>query len=684
MPSIIALKAFKKSRVFGAVFLILLLVGLSAALLQPQPVQAQVTCPNSFTLSGVTFSTNSTYSDQTNGISRTVCYYIVEYVRILPCPDVSERSARLGAAMGGRKYIPCTDGIRKNRNIQINFTVNWAPVARNGRFSFTDVRHCSGKSGWSRSVAGENLDPLGPFHSAPDGKGIYYRMFFPDRYLAVHSSAWNKGYVEDDKPEYYGYSPEEVIKFADDLAMQVYDDAWGCPVQLKLGHFHPFEHFKAGTGIQIEPAGELVATMKDENGNPITGRTVFFYAVDEENPGQDQPGMNLKGILRPAPLARADGLPVLKIFNIDERTYWDSAVTDKNGEAKVNYLLQNLIDPEAFAAALLAQTVIHNIGGSNDGKIGGTIRAVTVNPETHAIEKQASFDIEFRHLAQILAITGEGKPDDTTEGSKYSGRVRVKRGVAFPQFDYTPVDEGFLLMPGDIIDIDGNTAVEIAWINGDKAIAQVPGEIKFKDTELPVTHARVLLQSSAFESEFYTGPERLSVKFWGVSIGKGIWFTIKKIPYLGEAVEFGVDVYQRGEYDFGDQSITAKIRVRSEIIIDATGEETKIFNLQGSPEVKTSDGNIVALDDEEMVVVSGESVMSEVVAFDAGEISDRFYEDLPALLSSDTSSGQSSGRTTSSSSEEGGGPFTLIIVLVAIGILAPVLFFGGRRLVKRS
>ena len=92
----------------------------------------------------------------------------------------------------------------------------------------------------------------------------------------------------------------------------------------------------------------------------------------------------------------------------------------------------------------------------------------------------------------------------------------------------------------------------------------------------------------------------------------------------------------------------------------------------------------IALDDEEMVVVSGEGTVNEVVAIDAGKISDQFYEDLPALLSRDKSSGPSSGGTTSSSSEQGGGSLTLIIALVAIGALVLVLFFGGRRLVKRS
>ena len=664
---------------WAAVFLILSLAGLSAALLQPQPVGAQVDCPPTFTMLGRTFSPNWDTTDGYNGFSRRACGYYFEWEDVHRCLEANKKFV-----CGGK------DEIRSTKNVQITFTVIWAPVAGNGRFDRSGVRYCSGESGWSRRVDadGTTTYPVGPFYSATDGKGMDYLKYPADRYIRIQSSAWNKGYVDDKVPEYYGYSPEEVIKFADELARQVFDDAWACPTPLKLWHFHPFEHLKAGTGFQIEPAGELVATMKDENGNPITGRTVFFYSVDEENPGQLQPGMNLKGILRPAPLARADGLPVLKIFNIDEKTYWDSEVTDKNGQARVNYLLQNLIEPESFAAALLAQTAVHNIEGRNDGKIAGTIKAVTVNPKTHAIENQAAIKIEFRHLAKILAITGEGQPDDTTEGSKYPGRVRIKRGVAFPQFDYTPVDEGFLLMPGDIIDIDGNTAVEIAWITGDKAIAKVPGEIviaKGKEAvKLPVAHARVLLQSSAFESGFYTGPERVGAKLWGTSIGKGVWFIIKKVPFFGAAGEFGVDVYNHGEFNFGDGSLVTKIRVRSEVIIDATGEETKIFNLEGSPEVKTPDGNIVALDDEEMVVVSGEGTVNEVVAIDAGKISDQFYEDLPALLSRDKSSGPSSGGTTSSSSEQGGGSLTLIIALVAIGALVLVLFFGGRRLVKRS
>ena len=233
---------------------------------------------------GRTFSPNWDTTDAGNGFSRRTCGYYFEWEDVHKCLEANKKFV-----CGGK------DELRSTKNVQIIFNLKWVPVAGKGRFDRSGVRYCSGDSGWSRraDVAGPLTYALGPFDSAPDGKGMDYLKYFPDRYIRIQSNAWNKGYVDPKGTDYYRFAPREVEKFAEELARQVFDDAWACPTPLKLRHFHPFEHFKAGTGIRIEPAGELVATMKDEKGNPIAGRTVFFYAVDEENPGQLEPGMNL-------------------------------------------------------------------------------------------------------------------------------------------------------------------------------------------------------------------------------------------------------------------------------------------------------------------------------------------------------------------------------------------------------
>ena len=409
---------------------------------------------------------------------------------------------------------------------------------------------------------------------------------------------------------------------------------------LTLEHFHPFEYFKAGTGTDIAPAGQLVATLKDKNGKPIEGKTIFFYAVKELNPNDIEPGKNLRGVLRPmSGPGGSGGFPIFNIFDIDEETFWSSDVTDKNGQAIVNYLhySYSLINADNFALALQRQTAIHNILGREDGKISGTIKAALIkeydanNPANAVILESIPFNMEFRALAKILSITGSGQPDDTTEGAKYPGRVRVKRDWCFPKFDYKPVEEGFLLMPGDIIDIDGNASVEIAFVNGDKVIAKVPGTLKLDDTELTVYHARLALMSTAYESGFMTTAERLGSKFTGASIGKGIELLIKSIPYIGELVKFGVDVYKEGEFDFKEHGIMTKIRVRSHILVDNTGQEVKIYNFNGSPDVKTVGGSEITLSNGEMATVSDGGTLSLPHSFNVKTIEKEFYESSPAI-----------------------------------------------------
>lgn len=63
-------------------------------------------------------------------------------------------------------------------------------------------------------------------------------------------------------------------------------------IHIDLTHYNPFDYFKTfdyqnpGTAADIAPAGDLVARVTDEDGNPVAGEVVYFYAVKELNPDQ--------------------------------------------------------------------------------------------------------------------------------------------------------------------------------------------------------------------------------------------------------------------------------------------------------------------------------------------------------------------------------------------------------------
>ncbi len=436
---------------------------------------------------------------------------------------------------------------------------------------------------------------------APEDTGILRMRVYVKAYLPNHSPL-----AESDHHEF---------------------EIWGEKVLLTLEHFHPFEYFKAGTGTDIEPAGGLVSLLKEPSGQPVKGKRVYFFAVKEENAGQSEPGKNLRGVLKPAPIMV--DVPVFEIFGIDEKTYLDAAWTNDSGGAEVNYILQNLIDPVEFSKILIQQTYIHG----EEAKIGGTIKAVTVDPENNEIDLEASVEVEFGGIAQIVSITGEGRSQKYKDVflEEYPplapwgpGRVRVKRGLAHPTFDYKPVEEGFLLMPGDIIDIDGGVKIEIAWINGNKATIQLPISRKMSDCEPPIPHAKIVLLPTAYDSGFHYPIEDKLSGLFGFGVMKGVDAFIQvleKIPLVGipaKVAKLSIDIYKAtvNKMDWSKLEALVKVRVRSIVRIDSTGEDVEVYNLQGSPDIKTRSGQEITLSNRTMVNISSNGGLGEPQDFD--------------------------------------------------------------------
>ncbi|MCK4817984.1 hypothetical protein KA005_19595, partial [bacterium] len=408
-------------------------------------------------------------------------------------------------------------------------------------------------------------------------------------------------------------------------------------VSFTLEHYPPFPYLAGKEKAELRPigapiGGDLVATLKDKDGKGIPHEKVVFYAIKEENPQQKEPGKNLRGVLKPAPTLAFEA-PIYDILNIDQYTYLDVYSTDDKGEAKVNYILQNLIDPKEFSKTLLQQSYMHG----EDGKIGGTIKAVVLERkgDEWKIKYEVSIPIEFKGIAKILKISGKGWKDDAfpyEPGRAAPGEIRVTRPLAYPSFENKEVEEGFLLMPGDIITIDGGVTVDIGWINGNKAIAKVPKHQMTKSGSLPVPDLSLTLNPTAYESGFHTRLEKeIIAPLFGLTVEKGVDYVLECCGVVGKTTKFLNDVRKKyKKVDLSEIDLIAKIRVRSTVRVDSTGDEIHIYNIEGSPDIKTVKGEEVTLADKEMVTISENGSLSKVQSFDPEKVLNEFYDTIPS------------------------------------------------------
>jgi hypothetical protein len=423
-----------------------------------------------------------------------------------------------------------------------------------------------------------------------------------------------------------------------------------------------------GAGSDFKANGDLIATVKEEEKDKLSlieGEIVLFF-IEKETPAIDEPGKNLFEVLNFDSTSAADdgwgslwlgNAKAIEFFHgeindeprLGDRIYLGKGVyTNTDGEAKINFFDISLIDPEKFVGELISQKYLF---GEN-GKISGTIIAGVLNETTKKIEPQTSFEIEFTAMAQILKIGGAGIRDDSTSfcypqndqenlrppcpplNREFPGKVRVKRTLTYPTFEFKPVEEGFLLMPGDIIDIDGGTLVQIAWITGDEVLIKVPSTIKPENVRIPlkVPHIQLILLSSAYDSGFKTDFEKITSYFTGFTAKKGSAFIIQSLGGKPTKLIFqfilGLDLK---DIDINNVPVGTRIRIRSKVIIDTTGDELKVYNIEGSPDIKTAAGEEVTLKNQETVSVTDEGSISPVETFDGETVENEFYEDTETL-----------------------------------------------------
>lgn len=445
--------------------------------------------------------------------------------------------------------------------------------------------------------------------------------------------------------------------------------------ELSLKFYHPFEYFKAGTGATIAPAGDVVATSKSSK--PLV---VVFY-VDPETPGPTELGKNLYEVLFSAPGLTPTGMRIKE--QPLSRKYLGAEITDAKGEARVNLI--RWISSTAFSEALLKQNF-----KDDQGKISGTVRAGVYNRETEVMETVASVSVEFNAIAKILRISGKGLSTEykalyvKEKGGRPwgPGRVRVKRQTTFPHFDYEAVEEGFTLMPEDIVDIDADVEVEIAWVTGEKVIARIPrtkniGDVE--DGELN-SHARMVLLSNRYQSGFKTGTERvlgLAIEKVKESVAGQVkdssWeMLIETVPWVGgpkKLWDFGVVVWEfvseaLEDGDWSKMHEMQKIVIRSKVIIENTGNALRVYNIEGAPSIETRAGGEVTLDNGKMVTVSDDGKLGSPQTFNVKAVEGEFYNN------SGISGSSSPAKSNSSALLYALGIAALFVVtLVVFGIL---------------
>ena len=76
--------------------------------------------------------------------------------------------------------------------------------------------------------------------------------------------------------------------------------------------------------------------------------------------------------------------------------------------------------------------------------------------------------------------------------------------------------------------------------------------------------------------------------------------------------------------------LVARIRIRSTIIIDTSGDEIEIFTVEGSPDIKTATGEEITLKDKKMVTIHDDGTISDIESFEPEKALEGFSESTPA------------------------------------------------------
>jgi hypothetical protein len=446
-----------------------------------------------------------------------------------------------------------------------------------------------------------------------------------------------------------------------------------------LKHYAPLDYLKAGGGYDHRPAGDLIARLTDKDGKPVKNEYVLFYV---------EPGTTLEKVM-----ALSGDVPPFAIADVlgKNAVTLGHAITDADGVAQLNYLWPtNLIRTDDFSNVMLEQRYLYN----EQGKVGGTVHAAVIDMKDYRVLQEATVNVDFTGIAKIVRITGVGRtqefkdayvkqyPDSPTWGP---GRVRVKRSIVLPHFDYMPVEEGFRLMPGDVIDIDGGVEVEIVWITGDRAIARVPDKVQFGDTEVRPSHSRMILSTSSYDSGFKNTWDKIKGGIFGFSVGQGIDILGGLHP-VAEGVkktgEFCVNIYDAlKEVDYTDQNLITKIRIRSIIRINTLGEQVQVQTIEGSPEILTASGQEVVLNEKQMVTVSYKGAMGEKTSYDPSHSMAEWSGTINEWQAAASQLIAQPERSLNSKGEGRGASSTGIIIgaVVAVVLIGGILFVLSKR-----
>ncbi|MBD3343496.1 MAG: hypothetical protein GF401_00365 [Chitinivibrionales bacterium] len=377
-------------------------------------------------------------------------------------------------------------------------------------------------------------------------------------------------------------------------------DSLMADTSIDIRHNHPFETFRAGSGTSLDGAGDVIMTLTDGAGTGIAGKQIFLY--------QDT-GTTLEDALRYRLSPPSQWLALYATFPRCKRNaYISYGYTNTQGVARINYIENRCIDPTLFAQKLIKH-----------GGVTGSVRAITVNDNSDIVA-QRELSMLFEHIAQIVSIRGDGWPDDVAgpEGIiSGPGAVRVTRpfGQFGGNFTRKAVEEGFRLRPGDIINLDGGVTIEIAWLNGNRAIARAPEFLRVKNNSIPVTNLNVIILATAYESGFHTRLDKLLSYVSGCTIQRGISMLVSAIPlgeeaqWVGETMVDITKLYE--ELNISDIDLVGRVRVRSLVLIDTEQDTMGVYTLEGTPAVKLHTGAEQALTQNEMVSFT-DSVMLDL------------------------------------------------------------------------
>ena len=377
---------------------------------------------------------------------------------------------------------------------------------------------------------------------------------------------------------------------------------------------NPFPYLSEQTWLSSSGSlvgGEVRATVLDEDGDGDKGKLVVFYIEKDDL---------LHGAIASRSYERfAKSTTTWReieknVDNVDLISYVGSGVTNKDGVVSINYLFGKRMNMQKLSAKIIA----------GKGEVAGKIHVAVVDLKKKEVVVDSSVDLKFDHIAEIVRISGKGVTDVLPAGDMQGvvsgpGQVRVKRVFVEP-LTYLEAKVKYKLMPGDIINVDADSEVEIVWVNGDTVVAKFPRYVSVAE-KVVYPSANLVLLADAYSSGFASTLDKVEEIVYGITVEKGVSFLIdtvkSEIPGSGVAgagYDFIANIASKmDEYEAADLSkfsIISRIRVKSQFVVDTSGDEMKISVIEGNPDVEVSSGEVSLQSGE--AVVFGEDVMGDV------------------------------------------------------------------------